>query len=105
MLSLFFLAFYSFQGSYVVNMEFLNRVAALSSTPPATTTTSTSDSKHQMIVLHPLPRVDEISTDIDHDPRAVYFQQMEYGMYVRMAILYLILHGQQDDDDDDDDDE
>ena len=74
-------------------MEFLNTVAASS------TTSSDSNSNNQMIVLHPLPRVDEISTDIDHDPRAVYFQQMDYGMFVRMAILYLILHRQQEDED------
>jgi hypothetical protein len=47
----------------------------------------------KMMVLHPLPRVDEISTDIDHDPRAAYFRQMENGMYVRMAILSLLLNG------------
>jgi aspartate carbamoyltransferase catalytic subunit len=85
-------------------MEFLNKVAALSSTANSTTNSASTAaaatvSDHPMIVLHPLPRVDEISTDIDHDPRAVYFQQMEYGMYVRMAILYLILHNPQDDDD------
>ena len=44
-----------------------------------------------MIVLHPLPRVDEISTDVDADPRAAYFRQMENGMYVRMALLALVL--------------
>lgn len=44
-----------------------------------------------MIVMHPLPRVDEISTDVDKDSRACYFQQMENGMFVRMAILALIL--------------
>jgi len=44
-----------------------------------------------MIVMHPLPRVDEIDTEIDNDPRAAYFRQMENGMYVRMAILTLIL--------------
>lgn len=79
-------------------MEFLNNVAALSSSEATATTIPSSEirsSNNDMIVLHPLPRVDEISTDIDHDPRAVYFQQMEYGMYVRMAILYLILHNQQ----------
>ena len=45
----------------------------------------------EMIVLHPLPRVDEISTDVDGDPRAAYFRQMENGMYVRMALLALVL--------------
>ena len=44
-----------------------------------------------MIVLHPLPRVDEIATDVDSDPRAKYFEQMENGMYVRMALLALVL--------------
>ena len=44
-----------------------------------------------MIVLHPLPRVDEISTSVDTDPRAAYFRQMENGMFVRMALLALVL--------------
>lgn len=44
-----------------------------------------------MIVMHPLPRVDEISTKVDSDQRACYFRQMENGMFVRMAILALIL--------------
>ena len=44
-----------------------------------------------MIVLHPLPRVDEINTNVDNDPRAAYFRQMENGMYVRMALLALVL--------------
>ena len=43
--------------------------------------------KENMIVLHPLPRVDEISTEVDTDPRAVYFRQATYGMYIRMALL------------------
>ena len=47
--------------------------------------------KKDMIVLHPLPRVDEIATDVDADPRAKYFEQMENGMYVRMALLALVL--------------
>lgn len=47
--------------------------------------------KEHMIVMHPLPRVGEISTDVDSDPRAVYFRQMEYGMYVRMALLAIVL--------------
>ncbi|KAL7515692.1 hypothetical protein ACHAXN_012909 [Cyclotella atomus] len=44
-----------------------------------------------MRVMHPLPRVDEIATEVDSDPRACYFRQMENGMYVRMAILALVL--------------
>ena len=43
--------------------------------------------KEKMIVLHPLPRVDEISPEVDADPRAVYFRQATYGMYIRMALL------------------
>ena len=38
-----------------------------------------------MLVLHPLPRVNEISTEVDADPRAIYFKQVQYGVYVRMA--------------------
>jgi aspartate carbamoyltransferase len=44
-----------------------------------------------MIVMHPLPRVGEISVDFDDDPRAAYFRQMEYGLYVRMALLAMVL--------------
>ncbi|MFN8405359.1 MAG: aspartate carbamoyltransferase [Anaerolineales bacterium] len=47
--------------------------------------------KQKMIVMHPLPRVGEISTDFDDDPRAAYFRQMEYGLYVRMALLAMVL--------------
>ena len=47
--------------------------------------------KTKMIVLHPLPRVTEISMDFDDDPRAAYFRQMEYGLYVRMALLAMVL--------------
>ena len=48
-------------------------------------------SKDEMIVMHPLPRVGEISLEIDADPRAAYFRQMEYGLYVRMALLAMVL--------------
>lgn len=61
------------QGAYVVD------ASLMSSAPPG------------MIVMHPLPRVDEIATEVDSDPRACYFRQMENGMFVRMAILALIL--------------
>jgi aspartate carbamoyltransferase catalytic subunit len=61
------------KGSYVVNKEFMETVPS------------------KMIVLHPLPRVDEIDTDVDTDPRAAYFRQMENGMFVRMALLALVL--------------
>jgi len=47
--------------------------------------------KSKMIVMHPLPRVGEISMDVDDDPRAAYFRQMEYGLYVRMALLAMVL--------------
>lgn len=47
--------------------------------------------KQRMIVMHPLPRVYEISMDFDEDPRAAYFRQMEYGLYVRMALLAMVL--------------
>ncbi len=45
----------------------------------------------KMLVLHPLPRVNEISVDVDDDPRAVYFKQVQYGMYVRMALIATLL--------------
>jgi aspartate carbamoyltransferase catalytic subunit len=47
--------------------------------------------KEQMIVMHPLPRISEISYAIDEDPRAAYFRQMENGMYIRMALLAAVL--------------
>jgi len=47
--------------------------------------------KEKMCVMHPLPRVDEISVLVDTDPRAAYFRQMENGMYIRMALLAIVL--------------
>ena len=47
--------------------------------------------RDDMYVLHPLPRVNEISTDVDDDPRAVYFKQVQYGVYVRMALILTLL--------------
>jgi aspartate carbamoyltransferase len=47
--------------------------------------------KKDMIVMHPLPRVGEITIEFDDDPRAAYFRQMEYGLYVRMALLAMVL--------------
>ncbi|MBQ7944263.1 MAG: aspartate carbamoyltransferase [Lachnospiraceae bacterium] len=47
--------------------------------------------KDDMIILHPLPRVNEISVEVDDDPRARYFQQVQYGVYVRMALLLTLL--------------
>ena len=47
--------------------------------------------KERMIVMHPLPRVGEIAPEFDDDPRAAYFRQMEYGLYIRMALLAMVL--------------
>lgn len=64
---------YHLQGSYVVDCELMKHAPS------------------SMIVMHPLPRVDEISTEVDLDPRAAYFRQMENGMFVRMALLALVM--------------
>lgn len=50
-----------------------------------------TDAKEDMLILHPLPRVNEISTDVDDDKRAVYFEQAKFGMYVRMALIMKLL--------------
>ena len=47
--------------------------------------------KEDMIVMHPLPRVNEISVEVDRDPRAAYFRQVQYGVYVRMALILTLL--------------
>ena len=47
--------------------------------------------KEDMIVMHPLPRVNEIAVEVDNDPRAVYFKQAQYGMYIRMALILTLL--------------
>ena len=47
--------------------------------------------KEDMLVLHPLPRVNEIAVEVDEDPRAVYFKQAQYGVYVRMALILTLL--------------
>ncbi|MDY4098119.1 MAG: aspartate carbamoyltransferase [Lachnospiraceae bacterium] len=47
--------------------------------------------KEDMLVLHPLPRVNEISVEVDEDPRAAYFRQVKYGVYVRMALILTLL--------------
>ena len=47
--------------------------------------------KKDMLVLHPLPRVNEISVEVDDDPRAAYFKQAKYGMYIRMALILTLL--------------
>ena len=47
--------------------------------------------REDMLVLHPLPRVNEISVEVDNDPRAVYFKQAQFGVYVRMALIMKLL--------------
>ena len=47
--------------------------------------------KENMLVLHPLPRVNEISVEVDNDPRAAYFKQAAYGVYIRMALILTLL--------------
>ena len=66
-------AYEKVKGAYVITPETLRRA------------------KDDMIIMHPLPRVGEISMELDDDPRAAYFRQMEYGMYVRMALLAMVL--------------
>lgn len=51
------------------------------------------DAKEDLVILHPLPRVNEISTDVDDDPRACYFEQAEFGKYIRMALILNLLYG------------
>ncbi len=63
----------SVKGAFVITPEIMERA------------------KDHMIVMHPLPRVGEISMEFDSDPRAAYFRQMEYGLYVRMALLAMVL--------------
>ena len=60
------------KGSYVITAQTLTKA------------------KSNMILMHPLPRVDEIHEECDLDPRSVYFRQAEHGMYVRMALLAVI---------------
>jgi aspartate carbamoyltransferase catalytic subunit len=48
--------------------------------------------KEDMLVLHPLPRVNEIAVEVDDDPRAAYFKQAQYGVYVRMALILTLLN-------------
>lgn len=47
--------------------------------------------KEDMLVLHPLPRVNEISVEVDDDPRAAYFRQAKYGVFIRMALILTLL--------------
>ena len=48
--------------------------------------------KSDMLVLHPLPRVNEIAVEVDKDPRAAYFKQVQYGVYARMALILTLLN-------------
>ena len=48
--------------------------------------------KEEMFILHPLPRVNEIAVDVDQDKRAAYFKQVQYGLYVRMALILTLLN-------------
>jgi len=63
----------SVKGAYVLTLETMKRA------------------RPKMALMHPLPRVGEISPEVDDDPRAAYFRQMEYGLYVRMALLAMVL--------------
>lgn len=50
-----------------------------------------ANAKEDLKILHPLPRVNEIATEVDNDPRATYFKQAEYGKFVRMALIMTLL--------------
>ncbi|KAK2383777.1 Aspartate carbamoyltransferase 3, chloroplastic [Trifolium repens] len=63
------------RGKYIVNQNILNVM------------------QRHAVVMHPLPRLDEITVDVDADPRAAYFRQAKYGLYIRMALLKLLLVG------------
>ncbi|CAI8617749.1 unnamed protein product [Vicia faba] len=63
------------RGKFIVNQNILNAMQ-----------------KHA-VIMHPLPRLDEITVDVDADPRAAYFRQAKYGLYIRMALLKLLLVG------------
>jgi aspartate carbamoyltransferase catalytic subunit len=61
------------RGVYIINRDALRRM------------------RPKSIVMHPLPRLDEISMEVDSDPRAAYFRQAQNGLYVRMALLTMVL--------------
>jgi aspartate carbamoyltransferase catalytic subunit len=50
-----------------------------------------SNAKPDLSILHPLPRVNEVSVAVDRDPRAAYWKQVRYGKYVRMALIMFLL--------------
>ncbi len=64
-----------YRGVYIVNRASLERM------------------RPDAIIMHPLPRLDEITMDVDQDPRAAYFRQAQNGLYVRMALLIMVLGG------------
>lgn len=78
---------YFLAENYFQNEEFLFQACGHFVVTPKLMTRA----KKKMVVLHPLPRVFEISPEFDTDSRAAYFRQAEYGMYVRMAILAMVL--------------
>jgi aspartate carbamoyltransferase len=55
------------------------------------TETHMARAKDDLVLMHPLPRVGEIPTELDNDPRSAYFRQMKYGLYMRMAVLHVTL--------------
>jgi aspartate carbamoyltransferase catalytic subunit len=55
-----------------------------------------SNAKKDMILMHPLPRVNEISVEVDNDPRAAYFKQAKCGMFIRMALIMKLLGVEKD---------
>lgn len=65
----------SVKDSFLITPDLLSRLGA----------------KDRMRILHPLPRVNELSHDLDKDPRAAYFRQMKHGLHVRMAIIACLL--------------
>ena len=75
------------QKERFLDEEEFNRVKDSFVLDPSKLRTAKSD----MIVLHPLPRIDEIKKDVDDDPRAAYFDQVHNGVYIRMAIILALL--------------
>ena len=75
------------QGERFENQEEYNRLKDYYILTPK----KMEKAREDMLVMHPLPRVNEIDTEIDKDKRAVYFDQARYGMYVRMALIIKLL--------------
>ena len=76
------------KGSYVINAKLLNEAARDVDEQQSNLLVPT---RSLPIVMHPMPRVDEIAVELDHDERAAYFRQAKNGMFVRMSILSLLL--------------